>query len=157
VEVKVTDPRRRTDSEPSVIPVSIRVVPGTSGGISRMNERAPERRSRPGVSCRIRHTATVAGVSPLADSFVSGTTLSAASVASVACEPTVASADPVEVPLLRVRAAARGAFEEALSTDDAVAAYDLLAALDEEWLYCVEWSLKVRPTIRMIAGDQRLL
>jgi len=86
-----------------------------------MGGRAPERKSQPGVSCRIRHTATVAGVSLPADSFVSGTTLSAASVVSVACEPTVASADPVEVPLLGVRAAARGEFEEALSTDAAVA------------------------------------
>jgi len=97
--------------------------------------------------------ATVAGVTLPAESFVLGPTLSAAPETSVVCEPTVASGGAMEMPLLRVDADDREAFEEALATDPSVETHELLASLDDQWLYRVEWSSEVRPMVRMIASE----
>ncbi|WP_254536964.1 helix-turn-helix domain-containing protein [Halomarina litorea] len=96
---------------------------------------------------------TVAGVTVSADSFVLGGTLGAVPDAEFSCEPTVASGDGVDMPLLRATAADRESLEQGLANDETVERFDRLADFDGEYLYRVQWDSRFHLVLQLVASE----
>ncbi len=100
------------------------------------------------------HMTTVAGVTVPAESFVLGETLRAVPGAEFNCEPTVASASGIDMPLVRASGVESDPLEEGLANDGSVEAFDLLATPDEELLYRVEWAPQFRLVLKFVASEE---
>jgi predicted DNA binding protein len=99
--------------------------------------------------------ATVAEIDLPAEEFALHETLARVAGIEVEIERLVVHSGDRVVPFVRVSAA--GSDEEeiqaALDADSSVAALTRLAALDNEWLYQVEWVKSVRALVRMVTGE----
>lgn len=98
-------------------------------------------------------TATVATLTIPAADFALRDTIAALDGVAFDLERVVAHESERVMPLVWASGAERSAFERAFDDDPSVAAFDLLAALDDEHLYHMEWTDRIEALVHLLVEE----